>query len=289
MAVVAIPRAWSRMRRSRGATAAPLRRPTVVLAASYLAALVVVAIAAPLIAPNPLEQHLTSLLAPPSWHFPFGTDELGRSLWSRVAYGTREALVISSLSSVIAGVAGVALGLTAGYIGSAWDAIAMRVIDLLLAMPAIVLAMAAIALFGRSTFNMIMTIAVVSVPQIALLARSGAISAKPREYVLASQVAGARRARTLLRTVLPNVMLPIISQVAITAETAILLAAALDFLGLGTPPPAPTWGGMLSSSQLYLSQAPWYGIFPGLALTLTTISLDTIVRGIQRTIQSEKS
>lgn len=289
MAITAVPRMRLKLRLTGPTTTTPLRRPTVVLSCAYLAALVVVAIAAPLVGPGPLTQHFSSILSAPSWHFPFGTDELGRSIWSRVIYGTREALIISALSSVIAGVVGVAIGLTAGYIGSALDAVAMRVIDLLLAMPAIVLAMVAIALFGRSTFNLIMTIAVVSVPQIALLARSGAISVKPREFVLASQVAGARRGRTLLRTILPNVMLPIISQVAITAETAILLAAALDFLGLGTPPPTPTWGQMLSSSQLYLSQAPWYGIFPGLALTLTTLSLDTIVRGIQRTIQFGKS
>jgi peptide/nickel transport system permease protein len=241
------------------------------------------ALLAPLIASqDPLAIDITLRLQPPSQEHLFGTDELGRDNFARVLYGGRLSLLTALLAVITASSIGVSIGLISGYFGGALDVVLSRAMDFLLSVPAILLAIVIIAILGPSSASAVVAVATVSIPQFARLARAGALELKEREFVQASQVLGARHGRVIGRTILPNAISPIIVQCAITGATAILLEAALSFLGLGTQPPEPSWGLMLSSAQAYLQEAPWYGVFPGLAITLAVLFLDAIARGLNR-------
>lgn len=273
---------WTRRTRRRTFAA---DHPALSVALAALALLSFAAIAAPLLVGDPLEQSPADQFQSPSLAHLFGTDELGRDIFSRVVHGGQVSLLTAAVSTLIATVVGVPLGLVAGYFGRMWDASIMRLVDFLLAVPAVIVAMAFIAVLGQSTTNVIVAIGIVGIPSIARLARAGTLSVKQQDFVLVARAVGASRSHLLFRTILPNVAGPLLAQMAVLAETAVLLQAALSFLGLGTPPPAPTWGGMLSDSQAYLSQAAWYGVFPGIALTITALSLDTVARGVQDLLQ----
>jgi len=253
-------------------------------ALAVLALIVVFALVAPLFV-DPYGQHLTNQLAPPSRAHFFGTDELGRDIFSRVLYGARVSLLTGALATLISVIGGLPLGLIAGYLGKGWDASIMRVVDFLIAVPAVILAMVFVAILGRNSINSIIAIGIIGIPPVAMLTRAGTLSIKQQEYVIATQVLGERSGRLLFGTILPNVATPVIAQMAVFAESAIVLEAALNFLGLGNPPPAPSWGELLSASQGYLYQAPWYGIFPGLALMVLVLVLDVLARGLQRMLQ----
>jgi peptide/nickel transport system permease protein len=263
---------------------------TFALGMAGLLAIGLSALFAPLIAKHdPLAIDILTRLQPPSWEHPFGTDELGRDNFARVLFGGRLSLVTALAAVGIASSVGVTIGLISGYFGGWLDAVLSRAMDFLLAIPAILLAIVIIAVLGPSRASALVAVATVSIPQFARLARAGVLALKPREFVQASVVLGARHTRVLLRTILPNVLSPIIVQCAITAATAILLEAALSFLGLGTQPPEPGWGLMLSTAQSYLQEAPWYGLFPGLAVTVTVLSLDAIARGLNRGLSGRGS
>jgi peptide/nickel transport system permease protein len=256
---------------------------TTLLGITGIAVIGLAALLAPLIATkDPLAVDILRRLQPPSWAHPFGTDELGRDNFARVLYGGRLSLVTAFVAVAVASTIGVAVGLVSGYFGGLLDAVLSRAMDFLLSIPAILLAIVIIAVLGPSRVSALAAVATVSIPQFARLARAGALALKQREFVQASVALGARDGRVLLRTILPNAVSPIIVQCAITGATAILLEAALSFLGLGTQPPAPSWGLMLSTAQSYLQEAPWYGVFPGLAVTLAVLSLDAIARGLNR-------
>jgi ABC-type dipeptide/oligopeptide/nickel transport system permease subunit len=211
-----------------------------------------------------------------------GTDELGRDILSRVIYGGRVSLG-TALAVVLASAAiGATMGLVAGYFGGAIDMIVSRLIDVILAFPAILLAMGLIALLGVGTLNAGVAVTVVSIPSFARLARASALVEKDREYVEAARALGASHRWILFRSILPNSIGPLAVQAGVTATTAILLEAALSFLGLGTKPPTPSWGQMLSTSRGYLYQAWWYGLFPGVALTLVVLSLNHLADTAQR-------
>jgi peptide/nickel transport system permease protein len=243
------------------------------------------AVFAPLLAPHdPLALDLLARVQPPSWSHPFGTDELGRDNLARVLYGGRLAVVTALVATAVASSVGVSVGMISGYFGGVTDVVLSRAMDFLLAIPAILLAVVIIAVLGPSQASALAAVAIVSVPQFARLARASALSLREREFVLASIGLGAGIPRIILRTILPNSLGPIIVQCAITGATAIGLEAALSFLGLGAQPPAPSWGLMLSSAEPYLQQAPWYALFPGLALTLTVLSLDAVARGLSRAL-----
>ena len=257
-------------------------RPTSAVAVALLGVIVLLSLLAPLIAPHdPLDTNLSVQFQPPSAAYPFGTDELGRDLFSRVLYGGRSALLTAVGSVAIAALVGIPLGLIAGYFGGWADGVTMRVVDVLLAIPAILIALGLIAMFGRGTLNVIVAVGVVNIPAFARITRASTLAVKEHDFVLATQAMGAGYGYLLPTTILPNAAGPILVQVAVTGATAILLASALSFLGLGIQPPTPDWGSMLSVGRQHLFEAPWYGIFPGLAIALTVFALDELSKALQ--------
>lgn len=221
----------------------------------------------------------------PSRMYPFGTDDLGRDLLSRTIYGARVSLGTALAVVIAAAAVGVPIGLVAGYREGLADSLLMRAIDVVLAFPAILLAMGLIAVIGTGWVNGALAVTIVSIPAFARLARASVMQEKVREYVVAARTIGAGTPRILFRTILPNCLGPLLVQAAFVATWAILLEASLSFLGLGVSPPTPSWGQMLSAGKTNLYRAWWYGFFPGLALTLVVLSLNTIGETTQRIIR----
>jgi ABC-type dipeptide/oligopeptide/nickel transport system permease subunit len=245
--------------------------------ALFLTLLVLAAVAASLLAPHdPLEMNKVAPLAGPSITFPMGTDQFGRDILSRLLYGSRIALLIGIGSTLAAAVIGVPLGLWAGYAGGTIDTVIMRGVDTLLAIPPVLLAMALVAMTGRSSLNAGVAVAVVSLPQFARIARAGTLAQKGMEYVESAVAAGATDTRLVFRTILPNALSPIVVQVPIAVSRAILLEASLSFLGLGTQPPQPSWGLMIRESRDYMYTAPLYGVFPGVLIAFTVLALNSL-------------
>ena len=205
-----------------------------------------------------------------------GTDQFGRDILSRLLYGGRIALMIGAGATAVAAATGVPVGLWTGFKGGPLDAIAMRSVDTLLAIPPVLLAMALVAAVGPGSVNAGIAVAVVGLPQFARIARAGVLTHRQLEYVEASVAAGAGSARIVFRTILPNVLSPVLIQIPIGVSRAILLEASLSFLGLGTQPPQPSWGLMISESREYMYAAPWYGIFPGAVIALTVLALNHV-------------
>jgi peptide/nickel transport system permease protein len=264
---------------------APLRRFTrsrsAVVGAVGLLVLAALALFAPLVAPfDPAVQDGDPLLGP-SGAYLLGTDQLGRDILSRLIYGARASLIAAAGAAAVGAGIGVPLGLLAGYLGRWVDAVAMRLVDLLLAVPGILLALVIIVVLGPGRLNLILAIGVGAVPEFARLTRVATLGIRDRDFVLAARGMGASTPDTMVRTVLPNVLGPIVIQLVVTASTAVVVEAGLTFLGLGTPPPAPSWGGMLQDARSYLYQSPSYGLFPGLCLVATVFCLDRIGRGLQ--------
>jgi peptide/nickel transport system permease protein len=244
--------------------------------------LVIVALLAPVLAPyDELEMHAADRFHPPSRTYYFGTDEFGRDIFSRIVIGSRVSLSVGLISIAIATVVGVAIGLVAGYEGGWFDTLTMRFFDALLAFPAILLAIVILAVLGPGATTAMLAVAIVNIPAFARLTRANVLVEKEKDYVMASRALGARPGRIVFRAILPNVMATLLVQITVSIASAILLEAALSFLGLGTPLPAPSWGSMLSIGRGYLAQAPWYGIFPGLAITLLVMGLYLLGDGLR--------
>jgi peptide/nickel transport system permease protein len=195
-----------------------------------------------------------------------GTDKLGRDLFARIVYGSRTTLLVALPSVGLSLVIGLALGLTAGYLGGRADQFIMRALDIFLAFPGLLLAIAIVSVLGPSIPNLLITIAVLYSPGMARIVRGPVLSIKEQEFVEAARVSGARDLRIISRHVLPNVISPAIVQVTLSVSRAILTESALSYLGLGAPPPSPSWGEMLSTSRWFLTTSPWYALFPGLAI-----------------------
>jgi len=263
-----------------------LRRWLTTPAILFLAALVLAAASASRLAPHdPLEMNKAAPLSGPSRSFPLGADQFGRDILTRLLYGSRAALLIGFGSTIAAAVLGVPLGLWAGYAGGAIDTMIMRVVDTLLAIPAVLLAMALVAMTGRGSVNVGIAVAVVALPQFARITRAGTLTEKAMEYVAAAVAAGGGDARLLFRTILPNVLSPVFVQIPIAVSRAILLEASLSFLGLGTQPPQPSWGLMIRESRDYMYTAPLYGVFPGTLIALSVLALNALsdrARGVWR-------
>lgn len=263
-----------------GRVNAALRGPWRVLggaSALFLTLVALAAVAASLLAPHdPLEMNKAAPLTGPSVTFPMGTDQFGRDILSRLLFGSRVALLIGIGSTLTAAVIGVPLGLWAGYAGGKIDTVIMRGVDTLLAIPPVLLAMALVAMTGRSSLNAGVAVAVVGLPQFARIARAGTLAQKGMEYVESAVAAGASDARLVFRTILPNVLSPIVVQVPIAVSRAILLEASLSFLGLGTQPPQPSWGLMIRESRDYMYTAPLYGVFPGVMIAFTVLALNSV-------------
>jgi len=259
-----------------------LRHRSGMIGLILLLILILLALLAPYIAPfDPLEMHAADRFKPPSSTYLFGTDEFGRDIFSRVLYGARIAFGVGGISISIAAVTGVIVGLIAGYAGGKFDAIVMRLFDVILAFPAILLAIVILAMLGPSSLNAILAIAIVNIPGFARLTRANVLVERSKEYVEASRAVGARPARIIFRNIFPNTISTILVQITISLASAVLLESALSFLGLGTPLPAPSWGSMLSIGRGYLPLAPWYGIFPGLAITLMVMSFYLLGDGLR--------
>lgn len=252
-----------------------------VVGAVGLTVIALLALLAPVVAPyDPAAQGGTPLLGPSGAHL-LGTDQLGRDIASRMIHGARASLIVAAGVAAVGAGIGVPLGLVAGYLGRWTDAVAMRVVDLLLAVPGILLALVIIAVLGPGRLNLILAIGIGAIPEFARLTRVATLEVRERDFVLAARGMGASTPDTMARTVLPNVLGPILVQFVITASMAVVVEAGLSFLGLGTPPPAPSWGGMLQDARSYLYQSPTYGLFPGLCLAATVFFLDRIGRGLQ--------
>lgn len=275
---------------SRGATAVILRgvlaRRGAQLGALYLGLLVLASLlvgwALPL---DPLEPDYANMLAGPSARHWFGTDELGRDVFARVIFGARTSLVTAAGAVAIAAAVGVPIGLVAGFYGGWRDAVLMRVVDVLLSLPGILFAMAMIAVLGRSQVAALVAVGITGVPTFARITRAQVLSLRQRDFVTAVEALGGSAAYNMFRTVLPNSWSPILVQVVILSSVAILIEASLAFLGLGIPPPTPSWGEMLRTGKSYLHDAPTYAIFPGLVLTFTILSLDTLGRTLARVLE----
>lgn len=221
------------------------------------------------------------VLQGPSGAHPLGTDEFGRDIGVRVLIGAQGSLAVAFGTAIFAAVIGVAIGLLAGYLGGWWDAVLMRIMDVALALPDVVLALVMVAVLGNTGVNLIIAIGVAFIPIFARVTRASVLGVRERAFVQASTTMGAGRLDTMVRTILPNVLGPVIVQFAITAAVAIVVSAALGFLGLGPTPPTPSWGGMLQTAKSYLYQNPWYAIFPGLALIVTVLCLDRLGTGLR--------
>jgi ABC-type dipeptide/oligopeptide/nickel transport system permease subunit len=265
-------RAWFLLRRV-------LAHPGALLSVIFLAVLILVALLAPLLpALDPLSQDFASTLDGPSGAHWFGTDELGRDILARVIYGARTSLTTAAGAVLIAGIAGVPIGLVAGFCGGWRDAVLMRIVDVLLALPGILFAMALIAVLGRSQTAALVAIGITGIPGFARITRAQVMSLRRRDFVTAVEALGGSSGYNMLFTVLPNAWSPILVQVVVLASVSILLEAALAFLGIGIPPPTPSWGEMLRTGKSYLYDSPTYAILPGIALTLTILSLDALGR-----------
>jgi peptide/nickel transport system permease protein len=243
----------------------------------FLLALIVAAVCAPLLAPHdPLEMNKAAPLSGLTRGFLLGADQFGRDILSRLLYGARPALLIGFGSTIAAAAVGVPLGLWAGYAGGPIDTMIMRVVDTLLAIPAVLLAMALVAVTGRGSVNAGVAVAVVALPQFARITRAGTLTEKAMEYVAAAVAVGAGDGRIVFRGILPNVLSPLLVQIPIAVSRAILLEASLSFLGLGTQPPQPSWGLMIRESRDYMYTAPLYGVFPGAVIALSVLALNAL-------------
>ncbi len=237
---------------------------------------------APVLAPyDPIATDFASVLAPPSPAHPFGTDDIGRDILSRVIHGSRVSLQAGLFTVAVALAVGLPLGLAAGFFGGRVDDLIMRGIEVILAFPTLVLALGITAVLGPKLIHALFAIGIVFVPHFARLIRGQVLSVKENDFVAAARALGASDLRVIRLHVLPNCLAPILVQSSFSIAFAILTEAALSFLGLGTQPPTPSWGIMLASGRGYLEQAPWLGAFPGLAIFLTVLGFNLLGDGIR--------
>lgn len=259
-----------------------------VIGLTVFAILLILAIFAPLIAPYaPEAQFRDALLKPPIWsagadpRFLLGTDPVGRDILSRLIHGARYSLFIGFFVVVGALIVGVILGVLAGYFGGWVDVVIMRIMDIILAFPPLLLALVLVAILGPGLFNAMIAIALVLQPHFARLVRAAVMAEKNREYVTAAKMSGAGHLRLMLITILPNCLGPLIVQATLSFSNAILEAAALGFLGMGAQPPTPEWGTMLASAREFIIKAPWVVTFPGLAILITVLAINLIGDGLR--------
>ncbi|MGD6834884.1 nickel transporter permease [Sutcliffiella halmapala] len=243
---------------------------------------ILMAILAPLLATHdPNEMVVTNKLQSPSSEHWLGTDDVGRDIFSRLLYGARVSLTVGFLSTILGAIAGVALGIVAGYYGRWIDTVIMRICDVLLAFPGILLALAIVSVLGASTINVIYAVAFFAVPTFARIVRGSTLSVKKLEFIDAIRAMGSSDFRIIFKHILPNILSPIIVQATLYIASAIITASALSFLGLGTKPPTAEWGAMLSAGRHYISQAPHITLFPGLTILLVVIGFNLFGDGLR--------
>ena len=259
-----------------------LRNPRVLVSGSIVLILVLSAILAPLLAPHdPLKMYSRHAYGLPSPEFPLGNDDFGRDILSRLLYGARISLRVAFSAVILSLAIGVVLGLSAGYYGGKVDTVIMRSMDVILSVPTIVLAIAVIAFLGNSLTNVILVIALLNVPRFARITYSSTQSVKHNQYVEASRAIGAQDWRLLSRGILPNILAPLFVAIALTLGAAILVESGLSFLGLGVPPPEPSWGTMVSSARMIMDVQPVMVIWPSFILAITVLSFNTLGNGLR--------
>ncbi len=251
-------------------------------------ALVLIAVFAGVIAPHsPFEQYREAILLPPAWleggnwSFPLGTDPVGRDILSRLIYGSQYSLFIGVFVTTLSLTTGIAIGVIAGYYGGWLDTAIMRLMDIILAFPSLLLALVLVAILGPGLTNGMIAIALVLQPHFVRLTRAAVMSEKTRDYVTAARLAGASPFRLMFKTILPNCMAPLIVQATLSFSNAILDAAALGFLGMGAQPPAPEWGTMLAEAREFILRAWWVVTFPGLAILITVLAINLMGDGLR--------
>ncbi len=263
---------WRRLSRSK----------TAIIGLFIVGLYILTAIFGPYLAPHdPIAQDLSKTFLAPSAQHLMGCDEFGRDIFSRIIHGARVSLIIQFNSVVIALVVGLALGAMGGYFGGLIDEVIMRLMDVMLAFPGMLLALAIVAMLGPNLTNLIVAIGIYSVPQFARVTRGAVISVKKNEYVTAAKAIGESDFSIITRYVLPNALSPIIVQTTLRMATVLLTAAGLGFLGLGVQPPTPEWGTMLSGARMYLRTAPFVAFFPGLAIMLVVLGFNFFGDGLQ--------
>ena len=259
-----------------------LRNPTLMFGLVVMVIMLFTAAFAPLLAPeDPISLKLGSRLRPPSAQHWFGTDDLGRDILSRIIYGARVSLQVGALVVAIAGTIGFVLGATTGYVRGIFDDVMMRVIDVILAFPALILAMAIASFLGPDLTNTMLAISVVHIPKYTRLARSEALALRESLFVLAARASGASGVRIVLRHIIPNSLSSMLVVATLDFGLVILTAASLGFLGLGAQPPIPEWGLMVADGRKYLLDAPWFATFPGITIMLVVIAANVAGDGLR--------
>jgi peptide/nickel transport system permease protein len=243
---------------------------------------VILGIFAPIFAPyDPYDQTLSDRLQPPSLKHLLGTDDLGRDILSRIIYGARISLAIGLISVALALGAGVSTGLLAAYYGGIVDTILMRLFDIMLAFPTILLAIAIMAALGPDLKNAMIAVGIVNIPTFARIARASALVIKEQEYVMAANALGQSSLKIIFRHILPNIVGPLTVQATLSYGSSILSAAGLGFLGMGAQPPTPEWGAMLSQARSFIMSAPWTVTFPGIAILLSVLGFNILGDGLR--------
>jgi peptide/nickel transport system permease protein len=254
-----------------------------VVGGAMVLSLVLVAIFAPILAPHDPARAVASTFGDPgapSMQFPLGTDQLGRDVLSRIIYGARISLAVGVAAMAITMAIGVTIGLVSGFFGGAIDFLLMRFTDVMLSLPFLLLAMAFVAVLRPSLVSVLLVIGVVSWTQVARVVRAEALSMTTRDFVLAARALGAPAPRLIIRHVLPNLAPIIVVMAVLGTSGTLLLEAALSFLGLGVPPPAPSWGRMVSEGTMYFRTAPWLAISPGLAIFYAVLGFNLLGYGV---------
>ena len=269
---------WFYFRQNRGAVAGLV----------VFVLLVLIAIFAPLLAPHsPTAQYRDLLLVPPIWQegghegYILGTDAVGRDILSRLIFGAQYSLFIGIVVVSVALIGGTIIGLIAGFFGGWIDNFIMRVMDIILAFPSLLLALVLVAVLGPGLTNAMIAIAIVYQPHFARLTRAAVMAEQKREYVTAARVSGAGNLRLMFRTILPNCLAPLIVQATLSFSSAVLDSAALGFLGMGARPPAPEWGTMLAEAREFISSAWWVVTFPGLAILISVLAINLMGDGLR--------
>ncbi len=269
---------WLSLRSNRGAMAGLI----------LITIIVILAVFADIVAPHSYKEQFRDFMGVPpawmtggNWSFLLGTDDLGRDILSRLIYGAQLSLLIGCMVVTISLAFGVLLGLSAAFAGGIVDIAVMRLMDIMLALPSLLLAIVIASILGPGLGNAMIAVSVVAIPHYARLTRAAALGELHRDYVTASRVAGASRLRLMFITVLPNCAAPLIVQSTLGFSSAILDAAALGFLNLGAQPPTPEWGTMLANSRQFMQSAPWIVIFPGLAILVSVLAFNLLGDGLR--------
>jgi peptide/nickel transport system permease protein len=265
-----------------------LRSKLSIIGAVAVALVVLSAIAAPVVAPHdPVDQNLRNALRPPAWAPEggidnlLGTDQYGRDIFSRIVYGARVTLIAAFLSALSAAVFGTLLGLIAGYYTGRVDTFIMRIVDIQLGFPLVLLALTVVAILGASLRNLVIAMAITGWMIYTRVVRGTVLSLREQEFVEAARAIGASNARIIGRHILPNIITPVLVLITLEMARLVLMEAALSYLGLGVPPPAPTWGRMLSESREYMIVAYWMVVFPGIAIMITVLGVNFLGDGIR--------